>query len=121
MRHGETSHIEPRRWHLQVSKTNIKGPPYPLKMAVTPHSLYGDDIWLEPLENLPAGSKNRSKYEFFAPCKTTTFGMQSLKPTDTLLLTQFKDAMIGVKYHRHILKDNPVHNKVPKPRTWHTH
>ncbi|WP_105436112.1 hypothetical protein [Neorhizobium tomejilense] len=107
-----------RRWHVKVNEAASHGPPYPVDMPVTPKSNFGADFWEEPAENLPAGGKNRRIYDFFGPSQIARFGFRSLKRSDATLITQFKDAMIGVKHHRYALHPDMQRIGIPKPRTW---
>ncbi|MDX3925132.1 MAG: hypothetical protein QHC90_04895 [Shinella sp.] len=103
---------------MKVNEVASQGPPYPVDMPVTPKSVFGADFWEEPAENLPAGGKNRTIYDFFGPSQTTRFGFRSLKRSDATLIIQFKDAMIGVKHHRYALHPDMQRVGIPKPRTW---
>ncbi|MGR9247053.1 hypothetical protein [Rhizobium leguminosarum] len=110
--------VEYKRWHLKVSEAVMPGPPYGRDMPVTPESIFEDNVWLEPIENLPPGGKNSREYDFLGFCHTKDFGCQSLKLKHETLIRQLKEAMIGVKYHRYALNVNFKRPRVQKPRTW---
>lgn len=107
-----------KRWHLAVTKAVMPGPPYSPTLPVTPRSVFGDDLWEEPIENLPAGAKHCRWYNFYGHCLTRENGSQSLQPSHSMLLLQLKEAMIGVKYHHHALNAHFKRAQVKKPRTW---
>lgn len=107
-----------RLWHVKVHATALKGPPYPKDMPITSESVYSDNVWYEHSDNLPAGGKNRRTYDFFAPSQTHRSGLLSLPEHEDLLLTQFKEAMVGVRHHRDTLGPKTKLLKMPKPRTW---
>ncbi|API50982.1 hypothetical protein BMW22_04390 [Rhizobium leguminosarum] len=110
--------IEYKRWHLKVSAAVVSGPPYRHDLKVTPESNFEEDVWLEPVENLPSGGGYCRTYDFLSYCETRDLGRQSLKQKDKMLLRQLKEAMIGVKHHRHALNEHNKRPLVPKPRTW---
>ncbi|MFK4766731.1 hypothetical protein [Rhizobium sp. ZW T2_16] len=117
-----TSHAQRTNYriaYLSLKVETANGPPYPRDMAVTELSRFGDNEWVENPDHLPSGYKGRGKYNFFGDVKTPLGNIQ-MSPENGNLIRQFKEAMVGVKFHRYALElRHPF--KVIKPITWLEH
>ncbi|MEY9582691.1 hypothetical protein [Sinorhizobium fredii] len=91
-------------WLALSRAQNALRPPYPLRMPVTPRSMFGQDRWFLPTAWFPAGSHPKADLNFLAKAYLSNGQKRRLDP-GSLLIQQLKEIAYSLLHIIHIFSD----------------